>query len=271
MGKNIDELLNDDTTEEAPAPEVTEETQEAPEPETDGQPRGPDGKFASKEEKGVEPTEQVEQVEPPSTKSELPQDVYEPLKAIRNENKELKAQLEQQAQQMQAFFAHQQQAQAQAKPKEPEVDFWEDPQAFIQRQFQQFGPQLMTQFQQQQQTSRLEQAEAAFRANHPDFDEKLAAFGKAVATNPALRDEMLSAADPAQFAYERGKTALELQSVGSIDELKAKLRAEWEAEAKAALNPHQPNLPASTATDGSVGARTGPAWSGPKPMNELLG
>lgn len=264
MGKNIDELLNDEQTEDL-NPKIEPEQEAAPAEESTGPVRDEHGRFAKKEETGVaaEPAQETSEA-PPAPRQELPQDVYEPLKAIRNENKELKAQLEQ----MQAFMAQQSQ---QRQPKEPDPDFWDDPQAFIQRQFQQFGPQLMSQWQQQQQIQRIDQSEQAFRASHPDFDEKLAAFREATQANPRLAQEMMQAPDPAEFAYSRGKTALELQRYGSVDQLLAAERAKWEQEAKAALNPHAPSLPNSTASDSSVGARTGPAWSGPKPLGELLG
>jgi hypothetical protein len=84
---------------------------------------------------------------------------------------------------------------------------------------------------------------------------------------------MAQAPDPAEYAYSKGKTALTLESVGSIDALIANERAKWEAEARAAFTPSAPRpvLPSTTAADGSVGARTGPVWSGITPITDIIG
>lgn len=87
-GKTFAEQLSEiDIDEPEVEQDVTPQQAEAP-----SQPRAEDGKFAKK---GVEP--QQEEIpaatEPPS--GQLPKDVYEPLKAIRAENQELKQLLQQ--------------------------------------------------------------------------------------------------------------------------------------------------------------------------------
>lgn len=274
--KGIDELLSGEPVEEVetetPEPEATEEPTEAKAEE--GQPRTPDGKFASKQT-GVdeEPQEEPkgEAPEPdeagPPPADQLPKDVYEPLKAVRNENKELKQQLEAIQQQL----ARQQQQPQQAPQNEPLPDFWEDPQGFLAKQFDQFGQSMMQRFQQQQQVERIEASEAAARSKYADYGDAFKAFQQAAMANPSLVQEMTSAADPAEFAYAKGKSALELERYGSVEELLKAERAKWEAELKAAAPQPKQTFPQTTAADGSVGARTGPEWSGPKPLGELLG
>lgn len=267
--RGIDELLNDEpeaeVQTEAPEPEASEEPTEV---KTEEQPRGPDGKFATKqtgvEEGEAEKTENPE-AEPPSA-DQLPQDVYEPLKAVRNENKELKQQLEAIRQQME----RQQQQPQQAPKEEPETDFWDNPQAFMARQMEQFGQTMMQRFQQQQQVERIEASEAAAKAKYTDYGDAFQAFQQAAMANPSLVQEMTAAADPAEFAYKTGKTALDVRQYGSIDKLLEAKRAEWEAELKAAVPQPKQTFPETTAADGSVSARSGPAWSGPPSMNELL-
>ena len=270
--KGIDELLNDEPVEEVVTEQPEPEASEEPKAEAEGQPRGPDGKFASKqtgvdEEPKAEAPEEPKQAEPPSA-DQLPRDVYEPLKAVRNENKELKQQLEAIQQQL---ARQQQQPQPQVQNNEPTVDFWDDPQGFLAKQFDQFGQSMMQRFQQQQQVERIEASEAAAKAKYTDYDDAFRAFQQAAMANPALVQQMTSANDPAEFAYSKGKSALELERYGSVEELLKAERAKWEEEVKAAIPQPKPSFPSTTAADGSVAARSGPAWSGPPSINDILG
>jgi hypothetical protein len=271
MGKSIDDLLSGDaeqpeTVVEQAEPEVVEEAQ----PETAERPRGPDGKFISKET-GVESTEPVEaapveQVPPTEQSNQLPREEYTALKAIRDENKELKRSIEAMQRQMM------QPQRPQAEKPQPITDFWEDPQTFLDQRLSGLGEELLERFEQRQQTKRLEASEQAAKTKYADYDEKFAAFEQAVQLNPRLAYELAQASDPGEFAYARGKTALEIQRVGSLDDLKAQIRAEMEAEARAVIQPApRLQLPSTTAADGSVGGRGGPAWGGPAPMSDLLG
>lgn len=263
--KGIDELLNGTPVDEpiediAPEPEVTE----APEPETDGQPRTPDGKFAPKQTGVEEPKAETPEAEAvPPTADQLPRDVYEPLKAVRNENRELKQQIEA----LQQQFARQQASQMQP---EPTVDFWENPNEAMARSAREAAQAAIREYQQAQQVERLNASEARAKAAHTDYDDAFRAFQQAVQANPSLAQQMTMAEDPAEFAYSKGKAAMTLQQVGSIDELIKAERAKWEAEVKAAIPAPAQTFPATTAADGSVGARNGPAWSGPASIDQLL-
>ena len=258
---SIGDMLNDvpetDAVIEQPA------VQEEAAPETAERPRGPDGKFVSKET-GVEtpPVAEAaaEPVPPTEQTDRLPREVYEPLKAIRDENKELKQQL----------AAIQQQLAQPKAPTQPAIDFWDDPQSFLDERLSGLGETLLEQFEQRQTARRLDASEQAAKAKYTDYDEAFTAFEQAVQHNPRLAHELAMAPDPGEFAYARGKTAIEIQKVGSIDELKKQLRAELEAEARAAIQPKL-TLPSTTAADGSVGARSGPAWAGPTPLGQMLG
>lgn len=268
MGRSIDELLNDGQ------PEPEAEVSTAPEPtaeepvaeELSGPPRDEHGRFAPKQT-GVEeePAAEPQVPVPPTEQSQgLPREEYSALRAIREENKELKRQME-------AFMRQQMQPPAQPQFQQPTADFWEDPHGYMSQQFNQFGQTLLQQWEQRQTAARVDQSEKAARARHQDYDDAFRAFEEAVQANPRLAVELAQSDDPGEFAYQRGKTALTLQSVGSLEAYEAQLRAKWEAEAKAAFQqPAKPVLPSTTAADGSVGARSGPAWSGPKPIDELL-
>ena len=263
--KGIDELLNE-TPDEAPVMDASPEPEVTPEPEApvaEGQPRGPDGKFAPKQTGVEEPAQPEPNEAGPPPADQLPREVYEPLKAVRNENRELKQQIEA----LQRQFAMQQQQPAQ--PEQP-VDFWENPNEAMARSAREAAQAAIREYQQQQTMERINASEKAARDRHADYDDAFRAFHQAAQANPALIQQMTSESDPAEFAYKKGKTALQLEQVGSIDELIAAERAKWEQEARAAIPQPAQTFPQTTATDGSVGARSGPAWSGPPTIDDLL-
>lgn len=259
MDTSIDDILNE------PAPEaIAEVAQEAitetPEPETIGQPRDEAGRFAPKDETGVITQETADTVPPTEPQQGLPPAEYAALKDERRKRQEAEARIA--ALEQQFHQARQQQ------PQEPEPDFWDNPKALIAAQLNQFGQELRHQLKQEQITERVDASEQVARGKYNDFDEKLSAFQQAVQLNPLLAREMANSSDPAEFAYSRGKTALEIQRVGSLDEVIKAERAKWEAEARAAIP--APSLPHSTASERSVGARSGPAWAGSTPIDSIL-
>jgi hypothetical protein len=242
MENSLDEILGGE-----PLPEVVPEpVVEAVEtqPETIERPRGPDGKFISKET-GVEPQAPTEQVPPASQPSDqLPKDEYVALRAVRDENRDLKRQIE---------AIQQRLAQPQAQPQQPPVDFWDDPHGYMSQQFNQFGQTLLQQFEQRQRAERFDASEQAAKAKYADYSDAFGAFEQAVQANPQLAVQMAQSDNPGEFAYSRGKTALTLNQVGSLDAYESQLRAKWEAEVRASVP--TPTLPPTTAADGSVGTR----------------
>ncbi|MEN3973108.1 hypothetical protein WJS89_10550 [Sphingomicrobium sp. XHP0235] len=251
METNLDDILNDKE------PEVEEQQPEAEvSTEAEARARDENGRFAKQETEVKEEQEEPAEPGPSPELSVEERGQMAALKAERAKRQQLEAELER----MQQHFRQQAPQQGQ-KP-----DFWDDPDAYLEQRFQQLAPTLMQQMEQQQTIRKVDQSEQAFRAEHPDFDEKLAVFQQQA--TPQLIQQMAASENPAQFAYERGRTALELQSVGSIDALKQQIRAELEAELKAQVP--QPRLPTSTAQDASVGTRKGPEWSGPTSLESIL-
>lgn len=253
---SIEQLLNDTVpeappVEEAPAPEATPEP-EAAAPAPEGPQRGPDGKFVAKQT-GEEP-------EATPATNPIPDDQFKGYLTEKRKRQEL----EQQVATLQAQFAQSQQ------PKEPEVDFWDNPQSAIATQVQQAVLQALQAEKQQQTMERINESEAKAKSTYTDYDDAFRAFQQAATANPSLIQQMTAAGDPAEFAYKKGKTALQLEQVGSIDELLKSERAKWEAEARAAMPAPPAFLPSTTATDGSVGGRAGPAWAGPPSLDDLL-
>lgn len=265
MERSIDELLND-TPEPVEQTEPQAEAPATPEPEApaEGPPRDESGRFAPKqtgEEQQGEPA-----AEPTPGTNPIPDDQFKGYLTEKRKRQEL----EQQVAAMQAQFQSLQ-SQARAPQAEPEPEFWDNPQAVIASQVQQAVMQALQAEKQQQQVARINESEVKAKATYPDYDDAFRAFQQAVTANPNLIQQMTSASDPAEFAYKKGKTALQLEQVGSIDELLANERAKWEAEARAAIPAPAQSFPTTTANDGSVAGRGAPAWAGPKPIGDLLG
>lgn len=265
MERSIDELLNGEP-EATPVVEQEPVTEQAPEAEAqaDDRPRDEHGRFLPKDATGVEePQATAEPVPPTEQPSGLPQEVYEPLKAVRNENRELKQQIEA----LNQRFATLQQPQV---PQEPEAEFWDNPKGAIASEVQRAVQQVLQAQQQQQTMERINASEAAAKGKYADYDDAFRAFQQAASANPSLVQQMTAATDPADFAYKTGKRSLDLEKLGSLDELIASERAKWEQEARAAMPAPTVTLPSTTATDGSVGGRSGPAWAGPPAIDDLL-
>ena len=253
--KTLDNILSEDTEVQAEIrpslPETEPETGVEPEEPEPQQPRDDSGKFAAKEPKETE-------AEPPSA---LPKDVYEPLRAVRDENKSLKEQLE----------ALRREITQQQQPKEPEApppSLWEDDQAWQQH----FGGQVVnTAVQQAAYQNKLSTSEFYARKNIEGFDKEWEPLNKWLTENPTVAQQAAADYDPWGYAFRAYKNQQTMQELGATDlnQLKAQIRAELEAEL-ASQKPAVPNIPPSLSTQRSVSGRTGPAWTGPKPLNELL-
>ena len=157
-------------------------------------------------------------------------------------------------------------------PKEEPKTFWDDPEAALQRQ--------KEELRQENLNTRLKTAELIARQRHPDFDEKIAVFGKVMEQTPGLHVQWLSALDPAEFAYQLGKNHQELKEAGDLPALRAKIeketevkvRARIEAELKAkaeALAKDRAALPPSLSEAKSTGVNK-PVWSGPPSFDSIL-
>jgi hypothetical protein len=265
MERSIEDLLNDTPAEEVEETttqeEVTPEATPEPEATAEGPVRDEQGRFAPKQT-GEQQPETVEEATPANP---IPDDQFKGYLTEKRKRQEL----EQQIAAMQAEYARVQ-AQPRSEAQEPTPDFWDNPQAAFASEAQKAARLALQEYQQMQTMERINASETAAKGKYADYGDAFSAFQQAASANPSLVQQMTSASDPAEFAYKTGKRALELEQVGSIDELIANERAKWEAEARAAIPAPTQTFPATTATDGSVAARTGPAWAGPAPIGELL-
>jgi hypothetical protein len=127
-------------------------------------------------------------------------------------------------------------------------------------------------------SQRLEFSEMLAKQRHADFDEVVSAFEEALKAQPHLAAVGMQSPDPAEFAYREGKKYLATKDVGGdIDALKAKWRAEWEAENGTSAGEEEPKAPAnktpipkSNAGARGTGASAASSWSGPTPMASIL-
>jgi hypothetical protein len=252
----LNEFFKEPTAE---TPEETPEVVEAPEveaeqPETAERPRGPDGKFISK---GETPETPVESASPAPTEPPLD---HAALLGERRRRQELEAKLAE----MEARLAPQPAPQPQ--PEGP-PDQWEDPDGYQRYVIEQAKAEARAEAMQVFQYQRIEASATAARQALPDYDEKIAEFGRMVQTNPTLIEQMHRAPNPAEFAYNSAKTNLEISQYGGIDGLiNARVAEALKAQAPAALTPTIPE----TLADAQSARGSSAAWA-PRPLEDFLG
>lgn len=241
---DIEELLNEGpaTSEETVAEQVIEQVEEQPQPRDEG------GKFAPKGEESASPAP----VEEPPLEHPALLGERKRRQAAEDERNALKEQLEQ----MQ-------------KPAEPTPNMWEDDEAWQQH----FGKNLVGQaVTQATQQSTIKMSEMMMRQNFPDFEEMREKYIALERENPAIIPQVMNDPHPWKKAYDIAKNHTAMQDLGAtnIEDMKAKLREELMAEMAANTPATRQGLPPTLSSERNVGERTGPAWSGPKPLDELL-
>jgi hypothetical protein len=247
--QSLDSILNNEPAPEVEATPVVEAATET-QPADGDQPRGPDGKFLTKQPG-------VEEAAPPA--DQLPQGEY---KAIREEREKRQA-AEARAQALEQQLQQKQQPQAQPEPP-PSV--WDDEQAYGQHltgravSEASFNAQLNT-------------SEMLCRDKFEDFDDKKAKFLEMAQANPVIVQQALADPHPWRRAYQIANNAARIEELGAtdLDGLEAKLREKIMAELQGSEPVRQQQtLPPTLTTERNVGARTGPTWSGPPSLTELL-
>jgi len=160
-----------------------------------------------------------------------------------------------------------------AVPKEPEKQFFDDPEGYLSK-FKQEVQGAIT-------TTRVQTAESIARSRYTDFDEKIAVFVQIAQANPWIAQQCSAAADPAEFAYRLGKNQQELQQAGGLDALRAKIEQETEAKVRTKLEAElkvkaeaaaaeRAALPGSLSGARSTGVNR-PVWAGPTSLDNILG
>jgi hypothetical protein len=250
----IDDILNDEPSEEPVAETPAEIVEEAPQieevsAETDdkGPVRDEKGRFAPKGE--------TESASPAPAKQE-----YDPAPVIAERRRRQEA--EQRAQ------ALEQQLAALQNPAAPPPSIFEDEQGA----FQHYGGAIVSEaVQQASLNATLNMSEMLARQANPDFDEMKSEFLALAEQNPSLLAEARADPHPWDKAYKIAKNARTMKELGATDlaSLEAKLREKIMAEMQAQPAPVQ-GIPATISNERNVGQRTGPVWSGPRSLSELL-
>ena len=268
----------------APAPQPQKSNRKAwqdKEQAAQGRVRDPDtGQFVKAEEKPAEPAKAPEpakaaepekQAEP--AKAAEPAKPAAPVQEFTEKEKAFLRAAQEERQKRQQLEARLKELEA-GKTAEPAKTFWDDPEGALKAHEERIR--------QEATNARLRMAEFTARQRHSDFDEKIAVFSSLVQDTPGLVQQWLASPDPAEFAYKIGKNHKELQEVGGIEELRAKIerdtesrvRAKIEAELKAkaeALAKERAAIPPSLSEARSAAAPNRPVWSGPTPLDSILG
>lgn len=239
---SIDDLLADE--EPVTEPDTTPE-----------RPRDENGRFAAKDTGVEEPAPEPEASEPPSDK--LPPETFKGLKEERTKRQAIEAELEALKQQLQAI-------QNPPQPQAPPPDIWEDTEGWQSHLANNVTAQASL-------NARLDMSEMLASQAHEDFEPMKAKFIQMMQLNPALQAQALEAKHPWEKAYQIAKNAATMEELGATDleTLKAKLREELAAEMQ--MQPSAPAIPQSLTTARNVAPRSGPTWSGPRSLDDLLG
>jgi hypothetical protein len=119
---------------------------------------------------------------------------------------------------------------------------------------------------------RVNVAEEFARQKWADYDEKVEHFKEAAKTNPFLLQELRTAANPAEYAYNAANKILEAKQYGTASPSREQLEAEIRQKIMAEIGmPPKVQAPTTLANERSTGSRSGPAWSGPTPLGDIFG
>lgn len=133
-----------------------------------------------------------------------------------------------------------------------EDDFFADPTGYTSKTI----DSRLQQVQQQYDQRLFAMSETWVRSQHEDYDDAVGAFIDAAKANPALTAQMQQSPMPAQFAYETGKTYLEVEQYGgSVESMRSKLREEILAELKQEQSQAAAKQPKSLAGARGVGGQ----------------
>jgi len=204
------------------------------------------------EEQGVEAEEP--QDEPPA--SEEPEQSHIPVAALKDERTKRQAAeenarlLQERLQQFEAYYAQQQGG-------EVEED---DPVEL-------FAQQIMGRAETRILEAKVQITETLARQKWDDYDEMADVFKEAAVANPFLVEELKRAPDPAAYAYGVAQKIHEAKGLTTA-QTRAQIEAEIREELKAEIGL---KAPTSLANAQSKGGRGGPGWTGPKPLEDILG
>lgn len=248
---SLDDILNGEAPVEQPVEAAPAEAVERP--------RDEHGRFAPKGDEPAPAT--VQPAEPgasPAPKEALQPEDHPALIGERRRRQEAEQEREQLRQQLAAL----------QQPPQPAPSIWDDEQGAMDH----FGNQVTGQaVTQAVRLSQINTSEMLARQAYPDFQEKFDLFNELAKESPAIVQQALSDPHPWNKAYQIAKNHKTMQELGAtdIDALTAKIREQLQAEAVASLQPAAV-VPPTLSAERNAGPRSGPAWSGPAPLSDIL-
>jgi hypothetical protein len=153
------------------------------------------------------------------------------------------------------------------KPEDLEAEFWKDPTGFVRKLAQDGVPNVKTELTK----AKIHLSENYARKQHPDYDEKLAAYSEAARQNPAMLMQLEHHPDPAEFAYQVGAKILFDREIGGDpnawrERERERIRAELAGEQTSDTGRRPAAPPKSIAGARGSGAPTGAVQRSPKSL-----
>jgi len=136
------------------------------------------------------------------------------------------------------------------------------------------GGQLVSQsVQQSVHQARLQMSEMLLSEQAEDFAQIKDQLIEFVGSNPVINQQVAESQHPWRTAYNAFKNHKTMSELGAtdIDTLREQIRQEELAKLQEGLPAPRQTAPKTLATKRSVASRSGPAWSGPKSLDDLLG
>jgi hypothetical protein len=275
MTRELGEILSGDEPAQAAEPIVeTPATEPTTEPTVE-QPRGPDGKFAPKATEPEAPAAVEPQAEPAPKTGTVPQQA---LHAAREKERQERDRADDLARQLAELNGKvsilTQQREAATPPPEPPkpVDFWDDPNKFVE--------QALTPVQQALAETRFElsQTRALAKYGEEAIETASVALKEAIErgeeNGAEWAQKLRSSRDPVGDVVRRHQNSPAVRDA----ELREKIRAELLAELGTQQPIAEPTpaasipevMPSNLAGARNVGNRSGPAYAGPAPLNDIF-
>jgi hypothetical protein len=279
MTRELGEILSGQPAqEEAPS---TVETPTAPEPSTEpteSQPRGPDGKFASKATEPAEPAAAPAEPAPTADKPKgvVPQPALhaarEKARTVEAERDDLARQLAELKGQVSVLTQQRQPAPAPVEPPKP-VDFWEDPNKFVE--------QALTPYQQELLATRVElsqtRAIASFGADAVTAAETAMqeAIQRGELNGEQVAAQLKASRDPVGDVVRWHQNSPAVKEAALRQQIEAEMLAKYGQQPAPEPAPAAPAaapsvMPSDLAGARNVGTRSGPAWGGPAPLKDIF-
>ena len=184
-----------------------------------------------KEPEQVEESQGVEETEPPAVEEEAEPKLDEAAEAATAQLEAFKRAAIDERRKRQVLEQHYANLQQQEKQEEPKTDFWENPELVVQQTVQA----AVSKVQQESNARILNMSEAQARSKYGDYQEKFEIFSQMVGRDPAVYQQMLNQADPAEYAYRAASRLKDIQEIGNIGDWRERERAKLKQELMAEM------------------------------------